>query len=207
MSQKDGKSLVSFIFKEKNLYFFTFGEVKIVCILSIKGENPFNRGRISPSKTTCMDLFFVEKEKRKNHAWPQKFHPNKNLPHDVISSFFFTFTVLTFGKDDLLLLCALRLLHDNGVNLKRFKILEGEILSRWLAPELWRPETGASFSTAPRGAVRLDRNRPQIWPTLSSPPSLERGQRIWFKMECFRRGKITSLQTQGKCQNKDGEKP
>lgn len=124
----------------------------------------------------------------------------------ILFLLFLSFSILTFGKDDLLLLCGLHLLHDNGFNLKRYKILEGEILSPRFAPELRRAETGASFSTAPRGAVRLDRNRPQIWPMLSSPPSRESGQRIWFKMECFRGGEKTSLQTQGKCQNKDGGK-
>lgn len=60
----------------------------------------------------------------KKHVWPQKFHPNKTLPHDVISTFFpFLRSDISESRS------SLHLLHDNGVNLKKYKILEGEILS------------------------------------------------------------------------------
>lgn len=133
--------------------------------------------RIFSSETIAMDIL----------GWKKNFHPNKNLPHGVISSFFL-FPFWHFGKT---VFCRAHYTSSMTVELtwtdKKYR--KGEILSRWLAPELRRHETGVSFSTAPRGAVRLDRNRPQIWPTLSSPPSLECGRRIWFKMECFRGGR------------------
>lgn len=47
----------------------------------------------------------------------------------LINFYFVSFTVLTFQKVDLLLLYTLHLLHDNGVNPKKYKILEREILS------------------------------------------------------------------------------